>query len=152
MQYRYRALRSWTDPGDVRKMVAEELGPGRRDYRGRVHYPERDPGFGAMDQLTAGAQTPRRVEANDGEADDLAIEAMLHRGQLAPTDLVFEGGTWRTFSESERFSEVCAELEDLAKQRRLQKLRPWLLLAGLALAALLLIELAIRLLGPPRHG
>ena len=81
----------------------------------------------------AAEEIPREVTAEDGEAEDWEVEAMLVRGTLGPGDLVNFGKSWEALSESARYSEVC-ELQESRKRRR--RLLTWsaVVLAGLAAA------------------
>ena len=100
MRVRFRKLTGKMDWAAYRQ-VTEDL----RQQRGQFARPvPGDPGFALF-------ETPKEVEAQDGEADSLQIEAMLLKGALHPTDLVATGKGWGTLSECPEFMDVCEELE-----------------------------------------
>ena len=52
------------------------------------------------------------IEAEEGEADLDTLVALLKKGALMPSDLVFSQGQWRTISDAPEFYELCEGLYD----------------------------------------
>jgi hypothetical protein len=97
----------------------------------------------ARDHDSAGAraldETPLAVDAHESKATEAQIIAMIREGEIKPTDLVFENGTWTTFERSAAFFEAC---EDSGAPPAVSIVKPLLSIIGSVL--LLILYLAIR--------
>ena len=120
MRVRFRKLTGKMDWAAYRE-VAEDL----RQQRGPYSRPV--PG----DLGIALFETPKEVDAQDGEADSLQVEAMLLKGTLHRDDLVDAGKGWVTLWECPEFMDVCDELE---RRSGWKKKLYWPLILLLALA------------------
>ncbi|MGC4119963.1 MAG: hypothetical protein QM765_36370 [Myxococcales bacterium] len=100
MQLRYRILTGQVDQRQYRRVLAD--------------IQRRSMGFA----FAAGAETPRRVLASDGEGEVEEVSAMIADGRMAPHDLVDWGEGWRDAREFPPLADVCAEID--RKERRAQ--------------------------------
>lgn len=120
-RFRYRTL---SEGGDYEVEPVE----GRGAFRA----------FNALSAQAGAVHTVNTFEA-DGEFADLVEQ--LKTGELSPSDLVFSGGRWVTFSESAEFFEACEGIVD--RKARAHQVRSILLGVGAIAAFVLLFVLRV---------